>query len=249
MEACVISAETSLSRILDYGDSLDLCAHTPFFNTRSVSILATVDEQFRVKGHGHMNGYVIVQVPVEGVYDAVAIRVVLEARRWQGESDESYTARSEDLCYQVRNMLPLRSTSVVWVIRRDVRSPFVCHMVAWSASDHNGWRCLNVSKDVARKGNGSGRISHQHQVRGSGSSTTPYHRLQAFSRPGAQLRDSMRRCHDMLTRNRRLVLPARVCFLFVRCDIRFHIKCFLFFKRCDGRLCRVMRLQYPLWLM
>lgn len=41
------------------------------------------------------------QVAVEGVLDAVAIRVVLNARRWQGESDESYTARSEDLCYQV----------------------------------------------------------------------------------------------------------------------------------------------------
>lgn len=43
-----------------------------------------------------------VQVTVEGVFDAMAIRVVLNARRWQGESDESYTARSEDLCYQVQ---------------------------------------------------------------------------------------------------------------------------------------------------
>ncbi|CAM9263631.1 unnamed protein product [Ectocarpus fasciculatus] len=40
------------------------------------------------------------QVGVEGVFDAVAVRVVLEARKWQGESLESYTQRSEDLCYQ-----------------------------------------------------------------------------------------------------------------------------------------------------
>ena len=39
---------------------------------------------------------------MEGVFDAVAVRVVLEARKWQGESAESHTARSEDLCYQVR---------------------------------------------------------------------------------------------------------------------------------------------------
>lgn len=41
------------------------------------------------------------QVSVEGVFDAVAIRVVLDARKWQGESAESYKQRSEDLCYQV----------------------------------------------------------------------------------------------------------------------------------------------------
>lgn len=45
---------------------------------------------------------VVAQVGVEGVFDAVAVRVVLEAKRWQGESSESYTQRSEDLCYQVR---------------------------------------------------------------------------------------------------------------------------------------------------
>lgn len=38
---------------------------------------------------------------MEGVFDAVAIRVVLDARKWQGESAESYQQRSEDLCYQV----------------------------------------------------------------------------------------------------------------------------------------------------
>lgn len=43
------------------------------------------------------------QVSVEGVFDAVAVRVVLEAKKWQGESSESYTQRSEDLCYQVRD--------------------------------------------------------------------------------------------------------------------------------------------------
>lgn len=43
----------------------------------------------------------VMQVSVEGVLDAVAVRVVLEARKWQGESSESYTQRSEDLCYQV----------------------------------------------------------------------------------------------------------------------------------------------------
>lgn len=43
---------------------------------------------------------------MEGVFDAVAIRVVLEARRWQGESEESYSQRSEDLCYQVTHGLP-----------------------------------------------------------------------------------------------------------------------------------------------
>ncbi|CAM9126046.1 unnamed protein product [Discosporangium mesarthrocarpum] len=37
---------------------------------------------------------------VEGVQDAVALRVVLKARRRLLESDESYTARSEALCYQ-----------------------------------------------------------------------------------------------------------------------------------------------------
>lgn len=44
----------------------------------------------------------VTQVSVEGVSDAVAVRVVLEAKKWQGESSESYTQRSEDLCYQVR---------------------------------------------------------------------------------------------------------------------------------------------------
>ncbi|CAM9486610.1 unnamed protein product [Choristocarpus tenellus] len=37
---------------------------------------------------------------VESVHDAVALRVVLKATRWAGESEESYTARSEALCYQ-----------------------------------------------------------------------------------------------------------------------------------------------------
>ncbi|CAN0255673.1 unnamed protein product, partial [Ectocarpus sp. 13 AM-2016] len=45
------------------------------------------------------------QVGVEGVFDAVAVRVVLEARKWQGESLESYTQRSEDLCYQAMSVI------------------------------------------------------------------------------------------------------------------------------------------------
>eukprot|EP00904_Undaria_pinnatifida_P001831 jgi/Undpi1/11649/HiC_scaffold_36.g13944.m1 len=44
-------------------------------------------------------------VTVDGVFDAVAVRVVLEARKWQGESAESHTARSEDLCYQAMSVI------------------------------------------------------------------------------------------------------------------------------------------------
>lgn len=43
----------------------------------------------------------MLQVAVEGVFDAVAVRVVIDARRYEGDSDQSYTARSENLCYQV----------------------------------------------------------------------------------------------------------------------------------------------------
>ncbi|CAM9184261.1 unnamed protein product [Scytosiphon promiscuus] len=45
------------------------------------------------------------QVSVEGVFDAVAIRVVLEAKKWQGESSDSHTQRSEDLCYQAMSVI------------------------------------------------------------------------------------------------------------------------------------------------
>eukprot|EP00752_Nemacystus_decipiens_P003763 g3464.t1 len=45
------------------------------------------------------------QVSVEGVFDAVAIRVVLDARKWQGESAESYKQRTEDLCYQAMSVI------------------------------------------------------------------------------------------------------------------------------------------------
>lgn len=64
-----------------------------------------------------------VQVGVEGVFDAVAVRVVLEARKWQGESEESYTQRSEDLCYQASSCFCFFCGVFVWWTRpSDTRS-------------------------------------------------------------------------------------------------------------------------------
>lgn len=66
------------------------------------------------------------QVTVEGVFDALAIRVVLEARKWQGESIESYTARSEDLCYQVRCLHERRDRRLrVCAAKYDYRLPIM----------------------------------------------------------------------------------------------------------------------------
>ncbi|CAM9201262.1 unnamed protein product [Ectocarpus sp. 8 AP-2014] len=47
------------------------------------------------------------QVGVEGVFDAVAVRVVLEARKWQGESLESYTQplNKEDECARAMSVI------------------------------------------------------------------------------------------------------------------------------------------------
>ena len=55
---------------------------------------------------------------MDGVFDAVAVRVVLEARKWQGESAESHTARSEDLCYQVQQWCSSGRSTIVPVKSR-----------------------------------------------------------------------------------------------------------------------------------
>lgn len=38
---------------------------------------------------------------VDGVFDAVALRVIMKARRNPGETDEDYNERSRQLCYHV----------------------------------------------------------------------------------------------------------------------------------------------------
>lgn len=38
---------------------------------------------------------------VEGVYDAVALRAVLKAKRLAGETEEEHEERSKQLCYHV----------------------------------------------------------------------------------------------------------------------------------------------------
>lgn len=38
---------------------------------------------------------------VDGVFDAVALRVVLKAKRGAEETDEAYEAKSRQLCYHV----------------------------------------------------------------------------------------------------------------------------------------------------
>lgn len=39
---------------------------------------------------------------VDGVYDAVALRAVIKAKRLPGETDEALEERSKQLCYHVR---------------------------------------------------------------------------------------------------------------------------------------------------
>ena len=40
---------------------------------------------------------------VDSVYDAVALRVVLKAKREAGETDEAHEEKSRQLCYHVRS--------------------------------------------------------------------------------------------------------------------------------------------------
>ena len=63
---------------------------------------------------------------VDGVYDAVALRAVIKAKRLSGESDQALEERSKQLCYHVSRWVSFRSSSLSLVAGRNRAAVCLC---------------------------------------------------------------------------------------------------------------------------
>lgn len=63
---------------------------------------------------------------VDSVYDAVALRVVLKAKRDAGETDEAYDEKSRQLCYHVRTQQATFMMSVTCCTLRTYLAAIKC---------------------------------------------------------------------------------------------------------------------------